>query len=64
MKKSVKIIGILMTIIMSIMTLTTISNASGIDASELAGQLTGTTSGAQADVMNIGNQIIGIITTI
>lgn len=64
MKKSVKIISVLMLILTVLITLSTISNAGGVNPSELAGQLTGTTSGAQQDVMNIGNQIIGIITTV
>lgn len=64
MKKSVKIMGALVIMMTLLIALTTISNAGGIDAAGLAGQLTGSTSGAQQDVMNIGNQIIGIITTV
>lgn len=64
MKKTVKIISALMLMVAVLITLSTISNAGGVDASELAGQLTGTTSVAQKDVMDIGNQIIGIITTV
>lgn len=64
MKKTLKITGIILMAIMLLVLTSTISSASGIDASNLAGQLTGTTSNAQSDVMNIGNQIIGIITTV
>ncbi len=64
MKKTLKITGIILMAIMLLVLTSTISSANGIDASNLAGQLTGTTSNAQSDVMNIGNQIIGIITTV
>lgn len=64
MKKTVKLASILLLVVMISMTLTTMVSAKGIDAPGMAGQLTGTTSGAQSDVMNIGNQIIGIITTV
>ena len=37
---------------------------SGINAGDIAGSLTGTATGAQSSVTNIGNQIIGIITTV
>ena len=47
---------------------TTVSNATsssgGIDASNIAGQLTGTASTAQGDLTAMGNKIIGIITTV
>ena len=35
-----------------------------LDPEQIAGQLTGSSSGAQTSVTNIGNQIIGVITTI
>ena len=38
--------------------------AMAVDAEDIAGQLTGTPSGAQDSVTNIGNQIIGVITTV
>lgn len=63
MKKSIKSI---MTILMvAIMTLTFSSTVSmAVDAESIAGQLGGTQSGAQDSVISIGNQIIGIITTV
>ena len=38
--------------------------AMAVDAEDIAGQLTGTPSGAQGSVTDIGNQIIGVITTV
>ena len=64
MKKTVKLISILLFVAMISISLTTVVSASGIDAANLANQLKGNTSAAQGDVMNIGNQIIGIITTV
>ena len=48
------------------MTLTTMELVAngGIDAANIAGGLKGTTSNAQNDVTKIGNQLIGIITTV
>lgn len=64
MKKTVKLISILLFVAMISISLTTVVSASGIDAANLANQLKGNTSAAQEDVMNIGNQIIGIITAV
>ena len=64
MKKTVKLISILLFVAMISISLTTVVSASGIDAANLANQLKGNTSAAQEDVMDIGNQIIGIITTV
>lgn len=64
MKKTVKLISILLFVAMISISLTTVVSASGIDAANLANRLKGNTSAAQEDVMNIGNQIIGIITTV
>lgn len=64
MKKTVKLISILLFVAMISISLTTVVSASGIDATNLANQLKGNTSAAQEDVVNIGNQIIGIITTV
>lgn len=64
MKKTVKLISILLFVAMISISLTTVVSASGIDAANLANQLKGNTSAVQGDVMNIGNQIIGIITTV
>lgn len=64
MKKTVKLISILLFVAMISISLTTVVSASGIDAANLANQLKGNTSAAQGDVVNIGNKIIGIITTV
>ena len=65
MKRTIKITGIILMAVMLLALLTTVSNASGgFDPAGMANNLKGTTSNAQTDVMNIGNQIIGIITTV
>ena len=70
MKKTTKIIGIMLIIAMLLMGMTTVCKASDdegqgtLNPGDIAGQLTGTPSGAQQDVTNIGNQLIGVITTV
>lgn len=66
MKRTIKLVSVLLLIAVISMTLTTIvsATASGIDAAGLADELKGTASGAQDSVKNIGNQLIGIITTV
>ena len=63
MKKSIKVIMAVLMVATIILALGTTSSMA-IDAESIAGQLTGTTSGAQGSVVNIGNQLIGIITTV
>ncbi len=67
MTKTKKIVGIMILVVMLILVMpTTIfaNGTGGIDAAGLAGELTGTASGVQEDVKNIGNQLVGIITTV
>ncbi len=76
MKKTMKIMSIMLVVMMLFFTMPTIVNASGagtywagdtgsdVDAGGLADRLHGTTSGATDQVVDIGNQIIGIITTV
>lgn len=66
MNKTIKAISVLLMVAMLLVTLSTVVSATGgkVDAGSIAGQLTGTASGAQTQVTNIGNQIIGIITTV
>lgn len=76
MKRTLKLVSILLLVVIVSMTLTTVvsaksstkgsgtEGAEGIDAAGIAGGLKGTTSAAQADVTKIGNQLIGIITTV
>ncbi len=70
MKKTTKIIGIMLIIAMLLMGMTTVCKASDdegtgtLDPGAIANQLTGTQSNAQGDVTRIGNQLIGIITTV
>ncbi|MFQ8987337.1 MAG: TrbC/VirB2 family protein [Intestinibacter sp.] len=44
--------------------MSTISRADAVDPGQIANGLHGTTSNAQEDITGIGNQIIGIITTV
>lgn len=69
MKRTIKLVSILLLVVVVSMTLTTVvsaktDGAKGIDAAGIAGVLKGTTSAAQEDVTKIGNQLIGIITTV
>lgn len=69
MKRTIKLVSILLLVVVVSMTLTTVvsaktDGAEGIDAAGIAGGLKGTTSAAQEDVTKIGNQLIGIITTV
>ena len=65
MKRTIKLASVLLLIAVISMTLTTMVSANGgIDAANIAGGLKGTTSNAQNDVAKIGNQLIGIITTV
>lgn len=62
MKKTMKVIGIVAIMMILVLGMTTISSA--VDPGSIAGELTGTESDAQDQVVGIGNQIIGIITTV
>ncbi len=65
MKRTIKLASVLLLIAVISMTLTTMVSANGgIDVANIAGGLKGTTSNAQNDVTKIGNQLIGIITTV
>ena len=62
MNKTMKVIGIVAIMMILVLGMTTISSA--VDPGSIAGELTGTESDAQDQVVGIGNQIIGIITTV
>ena len=63
MNSTLKKIGIVIAIILTtLISFNTYSMA--VNPGEIAGGLTGTATGAQTQITNIGNQIIGIITTI
>lgn len=65
MKKATKILGIMLVALMLVMVMMPMCNAGAVlDPAELAGSLEPTNSAAQENVVKIGNQIIGIITTI
>lgn len=65
MNKTMKILSIVLMAVMLVASISTISMAtSGINAKDIAGSLTGTKSDAQGQVTDIGNQIIGILTTV
>lgn len=63
MKKTIKAMSVLLVITMMIIALGTTASLA-VNPETIAGQLTGTTSGAQTSVVSIGNQIIGVITTV
>lgn len=64
MKKTIKMFEIMMIALMLVMGMTTICSAGNVDPAGIASNLHGTQSNAQTQVTNIGNQIIGIITTV
>lgn len=63
MKKSIKAIMATLMVVTIVLALGTTSSMA-IDAADIAGQLKGEASGAQGSVVSIGNQLIGIITTV
>lgn len=66
MKKTMKLIGIMLIVLTLLLGMTTICKAANnvVDPVGIANDLHGTSSNATKDVKNIGNQIIGIITTV
>lgn len=67
MKKATKILGIMLVAMMLVMVMMPMCAAADgvtVKPGEIANQLQGTASDAQGEVINIGNQIIGIITTV
>ena len=63
MNKTIKIVSTILTIILLVAMLSNVVMAS-IDPAGIAGTLTGTKTSAQSSVTKIGNQVIGIITTV
>lgn len=63
MNKKIKIISTILTSVMLVAMLATVSMAD-VDAGSIAGQLTGTQTSASGSVVTLGNQLIGIITTV
>lgn len=65
MNKTMKILSIVLMAVMLVASISTISMATSVDPGKIAGDLTGKiNSEAQGQVTNIGNQIIGILTTV
>lgn len=64
MKKATKIIAVVLIMLTLVLGMSAISNAASVDPGQIANGLHGTTSNAQEDITGIGNQIIGIITTV
>ena len=64
MKKATKIIAVVLIMLTLVLGISTISRADAVDPGQIANGLHGTTSNAQEDITGIGNQIIGIITTV
>lgn len=68
MNKTLKIVSTLLMVTLLTVMLSNVVMASGktsgINAGDIADSLTGTSTGAKSSITNIGNQIIGIITTV
>lgn len=64
MKKSIRMITTILTITMFVLAMASTMCMAGVDPAGIAGQLTGTSTSASTQVVSIGNQIIGIITTV
>lgn len=65
MNKKIKMFAlIIMAIVMVAMLSTVVSAANNVNAADLAGELHGTTTSASNSITGMGNQIIGIITTV
>ena len=65
MNKIMRILSIILMAAMLVSTISTISMATSVDPGKIAGDLTGKiNSEAQGQVTDIGNQIIGILTTV
>lgn len=64
MKKSIKMMMSILTISMLMLAVASTVCMAGVDPGSIAGQLTGTSTSASTQVVSIGNQIIGIITTV
>lgn len=64
MKKSIKAIMILLVMTVMFLTVCVVPSFADINAGDIAGQLTGTETAASGSVVTLGNQIIGIITTV
>lgn len=62
MNKTVKVFSIILMAILLVASISTISN--GFDATSIASGLTGTSTSATSGITSIGNQIIGIVTTV
>lgn len=65
MNKKIKMFAlIIMAIAMVAMLSTVVSAADNVNAADLAGKLHGTSTSASTSITDMGNQIIGIITTV
>ncbi|MCI9177393.1 MAG: hypothetical protein HFJ28_02185 [Clostridia bacterium] len=65
MKKTTKIISVMLIMVVLLVAMTTLSSATNnVDPAGIANGLHGTTSTAQNKVTAMGNQLIGIITTV
>ncbi len=63
MSTLVKKVGIVLVVALAVLIVLN-TQVMAVDAESIAGQLTGSASSAQGSVTNVGNQIIGIITTV
>lgn len=62
MNKTIKIVSTLLSVMLLVAMLSNVSMA--LSAGTIVGSLSGTSTTAQSSVVSIGNQIIGIITTV
>lgn len=62
MNKTIKIVSAILIMILLVAMLSNVAMA--VKPEDIAGKLSGTATSAQSSVTNIGNQIIGIITTV
>lgn len=65
MNKKIKMfVLIIMAVVMVAMLSTVVSATNNVNAADLAGKLHGTSTSASTSITDMGNQIIGIITTV
>ncbi len=65
MKKSMKIMSVMLMVVMVLFTMTTMVSATNkLNSVDLANSLYAQNTSASGSVQNIGNQLIGIITTV
>lgn len=64
MNKKIKMFVLIIMAVVMVAMLSTVVSATNVDAADLAGKLHGTSTSASTSITDMGNQIIGIITTV